>query len=119
MPIARGLATIDALSRGGHDTSFAALDAALQDALLRRVADGTIDDGASTAMLMLDAAQLRLWFEDLRADAVRTYLGHPNSLARIGYSGVANGGDGFPKSGFARADEREAWEPSAIASRFS
>jgi hypothetical protein len=60
---------------------------------------------------------MRSWFEDLRADAVKTYMGHPKTLARMGYSGIANGGDGEPKSGFVRVGigEREAWEPIASA----
>lgn len=64
---------------------------------------------------LLDPLQLQAWFEDVRADAVRFYMAHPETLSRIGYSGIANGGDGEPKSGFVRVgvDEREDWEPLA------
>ena len=60
---------------------------------------------------------MRLWFEDLSADAVRAYVAHPRTLARLGFSGIANGGDQPRKQGFVRlgAGEREAWEPVAQA----
>jgi hypothetical protein len=60
---------------------------------------------------------LRAWFEDARADAVKLYVAHPDTLARLGYSGIANGGDGMPKSGFVRIGfgERESWEPIAFS----
>ncbi len=50
---------------------------------------------------------------------MKAYLGHPRTLARIGYSGIANGGDGEPKTGFARIGigERETWEPVARVDR--
>ncbi len=58
---------------------------------------------------------MKLWFEDLRGDAVKIYVSHPATLARMGYSGIANGGDGERKQGFVllAAGEREAWEPEA------
>jgi hypothetical protein len=56
---------------------------------------------------------MKRWFEDLRADLVRLWLAHPAAMARIGFDGFANGGDGPRKQGFERlgAGEREAWEP--------
>ncbi|MBO1077675.1 alpha/beta hydrolase [Roseomonas haemaphysalidis] len=86
---------------------FTAMDAVAQDALLRRCADGELPPGP------LDGAQMALWFGDLRAMAVKQYIGHPATLARMGYSGVASGGDGPRKSGFREfgMDVREAWEP--------
>ncbi len=62
---------------------------------------------------------MRVWFEDLRADAVKLYVAHPQTLAAMGYGGFANGGDGSPKTGFARIGlgEREAWEPIARTER--
>ncbi len=58
---------------------------------------------------------MRLWFADLRSDAVRLYVAHPATLARMGYGGIAYGGDEARKPGFVRigAGEREAWEPLA------
>jgi pimeloyl-ACP methyl ester carboxylesterase len=100
-----------------HGVPFHELDGVLQDDLLVRIAGGrfesTVAGPASAARL--SASQMRSWFEDLRADAVKAYMGHPSTLAHMGYSGIAYGGDGEPKSGFVRVgiDEREAWEPVA------
>ena len=56
---------------------------------------------------------MKLWFEDVRFAAVRLYVAHPATLARIGYSGIAYGGDGPRKSGFVDfgIGRREPWEP--------
>jgi hypothetical protein len=56
---------------------------------------------------------MAVWFEDARTDLVRQWLAHPATMARIGFDGFANGGDGARKQGFERlaAGEREAWEP--------
>ena len=109
------LRTLDAVAHHLHGETFAALDPARQDEMLTHVAAGRLE----TLRGELDTSQLRAWFEDLRADAVRIYLAHPRTLARIGYSGIANGGDGVPKSGFVRVGlgEREAWEPIAVTER--
>lgn len=91
------------------DLGFTTLDDLGQDALLRRCAAGELPPGP------LDGAQMALWFGDLRGMAVKLYVGHPATLARMGYSGVASGGDGPRKSGFQEfgMDVREAWEPRA------
>ncbi len=101
-----GLGTLDAAARERHGQGFAQLDGERQDEMLRQVAAGQLAG-------LLDAARMRLWFEDVRSDAVRAYVAHPATLARIGYSGVGYGGDGEPKPGFVRigAGEREEWEP--------
>jgi hypothetical protein len=105
------LATLDDLSRALHDCAFAALDHARQDAMLALIADGAVTPAARVGLL--DAAQMKLWFEDLRSDAVRLFVAHPATLARLGYSGIAYGGDGDAKQGFRHvgAGERESWEP--------
>ena len=110
------LRTLDVAATQTHGREFGALDAASQDALLQRVAAGELDDPEHSGE-RFDARQMRAWFEDLRADAVKAYVAHPSTLARIGYSGIANGGDGIQKSGFVRVglDEREPWEPVAQA----
>ncbi len=106
---AAGLSTIDAQSRTAHGVAFPDLAPDLQDALLTRAAAGALDPGA------LDAAQIKLWFQDLLADAAKLYMAHPATLARIGYSGIAYGGDGPNKPGFTAIGlgEREPWEPAA------
>lgn len=108
-----GLRTLNesALADTGHP--FAALDESRQDILLTRAADGELGSGREARPGWLSAAQMKLWFEDLRSDAVRLYVSHPATLARMGYSGIANGGDGPRKQGFVQVGiaEPEAWEP--------
>lgn len=114
---ARALATLDAAARGRHGAPFLALDAAGQDGLLASVAAGS---AAVETRDGLDAEGLKLWFQDLRADAVRTYLAHPAALARLGYGGIGAGGDDVDRiAGFTQVgiDAPEPWEPAATGGR--
>ena len=90
-----GLAGFDALAENEQQTR------------LMQLADGELETE------MLSAQQMKKWFEDLRADLVRLWVAHPATMARIGFDGFANGGDGPRKQGFERlaANERETWEP--------
>jgi pimeloyl-ACP methyl ester carboxylesterase len=92
---------------------FGDLTEGKQQAQLTQLAKGEFN------LATLSAQQMQHWFEDLRADLVRTWVGHPATMARIGFDGFANGGDGARKQGFERlaADERESWEPLAEVSR--
>ncbi len=100
-----GLDTLDALADG----AFATLAGKDRDVLLHKVE--VADWSAATS---LTPEQMTLWFEDVRADAVRLWLAHPATMARVGYDGFATGGDGVRKQGYAltAADEREGWEPA-------
>ena len=82
---------------------FDGLDAAGQDAALVAIAAGERGE------------MLKLWFEDLRGRATMIYVSHPSTFARMGYSGIAYGGDGPDRPGFhaLAAGEREPWEPLA------
>ncbi|MBW4036603.1 MAG: alpha/beta hydrolase [Proteobacteria bacterium] len=101
--------------RANHrwNTMFIALSPAQQDTMLTELAAGE----TNAAPASLDASQMRLWFEDFRAAAVRAYMAHPATLARIGYSGIAYGGDGDHKPGFhpIGLDVVEPWEPKPRA----
>jgi len=111
------LRTLDAAARAAHDRPFVVLDGADQDALLTLCEQGelTVSEAPDGR---LDADRMRFWFEDLRSDAVRLWLGHPAALARIGFSGIGVGGDrpgeiardlpGFRQTGL---DTPEPWEP--------
>jgi hypothetical protein len=82
------------------------------------VLDRTLQDvsaGRYRADGVLDAEQLRAWFEDASVDLVKHWLAHPATMAAIDFDGFANGGDGVRKQGFQllAADQREAWEPPA------
>ena len=110
------LRTLQEAARAAHGCGFEALDGRQQDALLERAAAGQIVvSGARPDEPAFTSQQMKLWFEDLRGDAVKIYVAHPATLARIGYSGVANGGDGARKQGFVLlgGGEREPWEPEA------
>ena len=92
---------------------FEALSEHERQARLTQLADGEFKS------TILSAEQMKNWFEDLRADLVRIWVAHPATMARIGFDGFANGGDGTRKQGFERlaADERESWEPLVEVSR--
>ncbi len=99
-------AALDVLAGPAQD---GALDSALQDVAAGRYgADGVPD-------AVMDAAQLRAWYEDASVDLVKHWLAHPATMAAIDFDGFANGGDGVRKQGFQllAADQREAWEPAA------
>ena len=111
---AAGLDTLEAAALRAGGAGFAGLADAAQDALLGRVAAGTLDVGGAGSG-RLDAAQMRLWFEEVRSMAVRAYAAHPATLARMGYGGIGYGGDGERLEGFVRLGigAREDWEPVA------
>ena len=107
-----GLRTLNHVARAEHGRDFAALDADARGEILQRAASGRLEAAANGSF---DGRQMSLWFEDLRGDAVRLYVAHPATLARIGFGGLAYGGDGAGKPGFAHVGigAREAWEPLA------
>jgi hypothetical protein len=94
-----GLALLDeaAVELGAAD--FVGLPSAAQDSLLESIAAGRRRSARFDLMR---------WFEDLRADATRIYISHPRTLARMGYSGIADDPGGFVQIGIG---QREAWEP--------
>ena len=100
------LRTLDGEACARWHSRFLSLDEAGQNMVLAATAEGEV---AGTG---LDAQQMALWFEDLRADVVQIALAHPATLARIGFSGIGAGGDRDP-AGFSRVgiDGREPWEP--------
>ena len=110
------LRTLQKAAQDAHGCDFEALDGRRQDGLLEQAAEGRLAVfRADPDEPSFSAQQMKLWFEDLRGDAVKIFVAHPATLARMGYSGIANGGDGERKQGFVRlaAGEREAWEPEA------
>jgi pimeloyl-ACP methyl ester carboxylesterase len=100
----RGIATLDALNGG-----FVKLSLADQQALLKQIDAGKAGlDGDSC----LSPKQMKLWFEDVRAEVVRTWVALPATMAAIGYDGFAVGGDGLRLTGYGRtkAGDVEAWQ---------
>lgn len=115
------LRTLEAAAHATHGGPYATLAGAEQDGLLERMAAGALPAVERPDAPTLSAVQMALWFADLRDAAVRAYVAHPVTLSRLGFSGIANGGDGPRKQGFVTvgAGEREAWEPVAVAERAS
>jgi hypothetical protein len=110
-----GVDTLEALARDRHARAFAELGPQEIDALLQAIAKGEAGIEASDRF---SPKQMTLWFEELRSDAVRIFVAHPAVMARIGYSGIANGGPGGAAfAGFQQIgiNEREAFEPHATA----
>ncbi|WP_126945653.1 alpha/beta fold hydrolase [Xanthomonas sp. BRIP62409] len=99
-----GLDALDALSNG-----FAGLPAEIQDRWLHAVSRATAGDPSAHG---LDAAQLAHWFEDIRAEAARTWVSLPATMAAMGYDGFAVGGAGIDSPGYQQtaADRQEAWQ---------
>lgn len=112
-----GLDTLNALAEAKTGQGFDLLPEAARDELLETIGQGNAVSPVPAGCF--DAEQMKLWFEEVRSDAVRHYVAHPAIMARIGYSGFANGGgtgsafQGFEKVGI---DEREAWEPEPVSS---
>ncbi|MCF4124355.1 alpha/beta hydrolase [Methylobacterium sp. SyP6R] len=105
----RALRTLDGAAREAHGRPFTALGGPEQDALLTRAASGDLPEiqGGLAPDLM------NCWFEELRGEAVRTYLAHPAGLAVIGFTGIGAGGDdadSLPGYRLTGLNERESWE---------
>ncbi len=122
-----GLATLEWFAQEEFETGWLALDGEQKDELLAKAAAGKLERGGLGRGLLarleavvgrdsgpaLDAEQMRRWFEEVRADATKLYVAHPATLARMGYSGIADGADSEHQTGFVLIGEgeREAWEP--------
>ena len=113
------LRTLDAAARAAQGRPFTVLDGSNQDALLTLAERGALSVPEALGG-RLDSDRMRFWFEDLRADAVRLWLGHPAALARVGFSGIGAGGDrpgpiadGLPGFHEVGLDAPEPWEPRA------
>lgn len=110
---ARALRSLDGAARDTHGRPFTALGGAEQDALLERATSGDLPEvpGGLSPDLMT------CWFEELRGEAVRTFLAHPAGLAAIGFTGIGAGGDdadALPGYRLTHLNEREAWEAPVL-----
>ena len=108
-----GLQTLDLFSQEKYGRSFVDLNEADQKEALSRALDGKLNI-AQPADSLLTSEQVKLWLLDLKAAAVRAYMSHPSTLAAIGYSGIADGGDSGTMQGFVQIGpgETESWEPT-------
>ena len=92
----------DGLDRLAKD-GFAEMSAEDQDAALTKLAakKGSVD---------------ARWFEEVRGDATAAYVSHPQTMARIGFSGPGVGGAFTKHRGFVDLgyNSREEWEPLPV-----
>ena len=128
-----GLATLEWYAQEQFDTGWLALDGEQKDQLLAKAAAGKLDRGLLRRGLLakleavvgrdsgpvLEAEQMERWFEEVRADITKMYVAHPATLARMGYSGIADGADSEHQTGFVLIGEgeRESWEPRELRAR--
>lgn len=117
-----GLAALDTAAIARHGTGFSELSEGHKDAVLVVIVSGHFETGLTASETgnvgVLTGTQMVRWFEDVRAELVGIYVSHPATLARIGYSGIADGGrteamTGFVELGMGKVEE---WEPEADAS---
>ena len=125
-----GLDTLNAEAKSQHKQPFVALTAAQQNGMLESLDGGSFGAGllrtlGDVAMHLglgdtepgthLTTPQMKRWFEEMRGDLARAYMAHPETFARIGYSGIADGADAETQAGFKLIGigEREPWEPQA------
>ena len=75
--------------------------------------DAEHQDKALTALEKKKGSPEAYWFEELRGDATSAYIAHPQTSARLGFSGPGVGGAFTKYRGFADlgVNSREAWEP--------
>ncbi len=124
-----GLATLDWHAERRAGRSFLTLEADDKDDLLREAAAGELGQGLlvrieaavrlTSDVPALDAERMQRWFEDVRADATRQYVAHPATLATMGYSGIADGGETASMKGFVQLGPGavERWEPREKTTR--
>ncbi len=93
--------------------------AAYRQGLDRLAKDGFEDldeehqDKALTALAKKKGSPEAYWFEEVRGDATSAYIAHPQTSARLGFSGPGVGGAFTKYRGFVDlgVDSREDWEP--------
>lgn len=97
----RGLRALDAEAHRAEGADFRRLHATAQDALLRRMEQGELQDEAWGGMPSGTFFQQRL-----AKDVVRAHYAHPTAWSEIGFGGPA-GPRGYVRLGY---DERDPWE---------
>jgi hypothetical protein len=97
----RGLAGIAAESAGRHGRPFAELEPEAQDALLRAIQSGEVDEARWSG---LDAR--RFFTDTLLKTVVGVYYSHPAAWSETGFGGPASP-RGYVRIGL---DERDPWE---------
>ncbi len=97
----RGIAALDAESQASHGRAFRELEPVQQDALLRRMEQGDLNDPAWGGM-----PPKTFFNQRLLTDIVDAYWSHPTAWSEMGYGGPASP-RGYVRMGY---DERDPWE---------
>jgi pimeloyl-ACP methyl ester carboxylesterase len=91
-----GLASLDAAAMREHGVPLIALDTTRQNDLLQRAQSGDLGRGwlalvgLGDSTHILNAAQMRDWFEDVRSELAKLYIADPRTMERIGFTGFAD-----------------------------
>ena len=99
----RGIEALDAESRAAHGKAYRELDAAEQDALLRRMEQGDLHHEAWGGM-----PPKTFFNQRLLTDIVDAYWSYPTAWSEMGYGGPASP-RGYVRMGYG---ERDPWEPA-------
>ena len=92
----RGVHSLDLAAERAHDVGFVALFPEQQDELLHQATAGKLGRGVlgtlhlGSAADAYTAAQMKQWFEEVRAEFTRLYVGDPRTMKRMGYTGFAD-----------------------------
>jgi hypothetical protein len=95
------LRALDVEAKAAHGKAFRHLDAAAQDALLRRMEKGELEAGAWQGL-----SPAELFIHRIGRDLVYAYYSHPSAWSEIGWGGPASP-RGYVRMDF---DERDPWE---------
>jgi Gluconate 2-dehydrogenase subunit 3 len=102
----RGLAALDEVGKREYARVFAMLTSDDQNALLARMADGSLEADALRGM-----PSKTFWTSHVVHDVVGAYYAHPTAWSEIGWPGPASP-RGYVRL---RLDRRDAWEPVEAA----
>lgn len=102
----RGLAALDEAGKREYGCVFAVLTVEDQDALLARMADGSLEAEALCGM-----PSKTFWTSHVIHDVVGAYYAHPAAWSEIGWPGPASP-RGYVRL---RLDRRDSWEPVEAA----
>lgn len=92
----QGLRSLDLAAQRSHKVSFLALNGPLQHDLLADAHAGKLGRGVLGVLQISDSYdaytpdQMKLWFQDVRAEFTRHYIADPRTMDRIGYTGFAD-----------------------------
>ena len=119
-----GLQTLEWHAQEEFGVGWLALEGDRRDELLAKAAAGRLERGLLARLEAVVGAKheggpifsgekMQRWFERMLAEVLKLYVGHPATLGRMYYSGIADGADSKALAGFVQIGEgeSESWEP--------